>query len=150
MKPSIHLPVLPVARRPGTNGQRTAPCIVSRGPFRRPQAIGRPTAAAGAPDALHCGALPSPLRLPLAPRRAEREKTAVTTALPAGCLWLWPARPPRFHATLLWAGGRAPETDADARQAPPLAAFRSLPRLPLLLRGHHKGARSRGGRPVDP
>ncbi|XP_021309229.1 uncharacterized protein LOC110432751, partial [Sorghum bicolor] len=40
-------------------------------------------------------------------------------ALPPAARLATPPPPSRFHATLLWAGGRAPETDADARQAPP-------------------------------
>lgn len=101
MKQSIYLLVLPVARRPGTNGQHPVQSPAAPSAVRRPSdAPHRPQQPRGHP--MLCGAR-APLALAaaaarsLAPRRA-REKTAVTTALPAGCLWLWPARPPRGYS----------------------------------------------------
>lgn len=158
---TINLPASSAGRAKAGN-QRATPCTVSRGPFRRPQAIGRPTqatAAAGAPDALRRPRSPRPCcGCRSLARSATRQgknsryyRTPRWVSLALACAPAARLLPPsRFHATLLWAGGRAPETDADARQVPPLAAFRSLPRLPLLHRGHHKGARARGGAPSIP
>jgi len=115
-----------------------------------------------------CGARAAPrpplLRLQLAPRRAEKQPLLPHSSLGvSGWLAGWPARlaarraaryspsPLAFprHPSLGWR-----ESPGNGRRraasAPPLAAFWSLPRLPLLLRGHHKGARARGGAPSIP
>lgn len=89
----------------------------------------------------------------LAPRRAERENTAVTTALPAGALRLSGLRaarllpPSRFHATL---SGLESPGNGRRRAAAPLAAFRSLPRLPLPVRAIIRGRGREGGAPSNP
>jgi hypothetical protein len=132
---TINLPASSAGRAKAGN-QRATPCTVSRGPFRRPQAIGRPTqatAAAGAPDALRRPRSPRPCcgcrSLARSLRDAPGKKQPLLPHSPLGVSGFWPARPPRGYSPLAFPRhpslGWTP-TRGKCPPSPPSGAFRAF------------------------